>query len=519
MSVKSQFYIFEPQSLALPTDFAYKRVPPRARDKQQQDYTDRFDYQTLFYDAFVAESGSVVLSGPPMLNLSSILEEAVWTIGGASVRADLSDLDRTQHSRINGHYVPGDLLTLEVGSEILSTVLDRSNTEIFEGKHVLMTKSKDNELSWIRDWAQFHSSRHGFDAILFYDNGSNGYTPRDILEAIQSVSGIDTAVVVSWPFKFGPQGGNYGGVSNAPWDSDFCEYSILEHARYRFLTDAAYVSNHDIDELIVTADGRSIFEHVDESETGAIRYKGQWIESVGATNTGIASFTDYIFFDVHRRLGSTKWTATGSSMRKARQWSTHNIRGIPMRDVADVCHRHFVAISNSWKYSRRGRSTLDHKRHARDRELIRDFRVAFECIQSGTYNDLSPADLAGYYKSSLRTLCEISEVLTTWEGFTKHWFYRQNVAVYEYMVSGRGGPISIAFDLVAGVNGVAVHAVLRPPADARASEVLSAQFSLLGDDHDKFYLTDLSWTAGLTLIATDVRATIYETLSRIRDLR
>ena len=69
------------------------------------------------------------------------------------------------------------------------------------GLNVLFTKSKDNHLSWIYDWAKFHVKHHGVTGLLIYDNGSTSYSPEDVMDSVGSIDGLESVVVVRWPFS------------------------------------------------------------------------------------------------------------------------------------------------------------------------------------------------------------------------------------------------------------------------------------------------------------------------------
>ena len=81
-----------------------------------------------------------------------------------------------------------------------------SGANVFAGRKVLCTFSKDNRLQWIADWAEFHVRAHDANAVLFYDNASTNYMTTDLLALFRSIPGLDAAVVVPWTCKFGPPG-------------------------------------------------------------------------------------------------------------------------------------------------------------------------------------------------------------------------------------------------------------------------------------------------------------------------
>lgn len=326
------------------------REPPRPAELRQADYLDKFDHDTLVYDAFPV-GDTVRLIGPPLLNLAGDLAGASWNVDGAEVTANLHDLDRTQASWLDVSAAGGEKLAVTLGEATCDAEVSESGVDWFRDRLALVTKSKNNDLQWIADWARFHAAKQGVDAVLVYDNGSDRYQPEDVLEALD-VPGIEVAVVVSWPFKFGPQGGSWEGLKEAPWDSDFCEYGILEHARHRFLSAAAGVLNHDIDELAVSEDAAGVFDLLAASDSGAIRYPGRWIDTPRATTTQPPRFSDFTVYDSTRWPSTSKWAIDPRRTQAAVQWKTHSVPGVTVVTTDRVQHRHFTGITSNWKYAR-----------------------------------------------------------------------------------------------------------------------------------------------------------------------
>ena len=354
---------------------ATKRFPPRPKSQRQDNYDDLFDATTLFYDS-VQFDGGINLIGPPLLNLESMITESSYSgTRGESYTAYCKPLDRTSTVRLEGDG-SSDVVNIRSAEISVSTVAGPNFRNLFEGRNALVTKSKDNQLNWISDWVKFHVAEQKIDAVLIYDNLSTQYGPEDVLEAI-AVPGIKVAVVVHWPFKFGPQGGSWNGLNGAPWDSDFCEYGIMEHARQRFLGKAAGVLNADIDELVMTEGEGSVFDVLAELGCGAVSFTGRWIETAGRHGYS-ESFADYSYYDKRRAPTTGKWAISPLEIPEAVQWKTHMIAGVKMLPSPTTMHRHFMGISSNWKWHRStDRELAGH--HQRDEEL----RVALERVFLG----------------------------------------------------------------------------------------------------------------------------------------
>jgi hypothetical protein len=318
---------------------------------RQQGYESAFDDKTLFYDVFDSKSG-VALLGPPLLNLKPILSEGTIAVDGSTaLDINHAELDRTSIVNVDGQMVPRKRVQVLSDEFSIHIPISPNFCSLFSGKRVLVTKSKDNALKWINDWVRFHVAEQSIDAVLIYDNESTAYGPEDVLEAL-NVEGIDVAVVVNWPFKFGPQGGNWDGLRNAPWDSDFCEYGVLEHARRRFLEDAAGVLNADIDELVVTSGNQNVFSMLEDSGFGVLSYAGRWIENYSYNECSPNSHSDYVHYDPGKGRATNKWALLPSKTAAATQWKTHSVSGVEMMTTEETVHRHFVGVARDWKWQR-----------------------------------------------------------------------------------------------------------------------------------------------------------------------
>lgn len=365
--------LISPNPVTAPAGGSLSRLPPRRADAQQEGYLDAFDSETIFYDVF-RRGDDVFLSGPPTLNMKPALAAASFRLDGAdaSPSVRLVDRGRTQRSIIADSPVSQNL-SIEIPEHGLkeSVAVGVDYSSLFAGRKVLMTLSKNNELSWIHDWLTYYHKVHGVDSVLFYDNASDAYQPEDLQATLGSVHGIKASAVVSWPFKYGP-----GGGPKQVWDSDYCQYSVLEHAHWRFLRSAAGVINADIDELVVTDDGRSAYEHAEESEFGVALYAGRWIEMV--TDTPLDPERTRRFTDYRYHVGgtcTTKWTLIPGRLPESAQWRVHSINDIHIPRAQGISHRHFKGINTNWKYNRK--ETTVETRHQVDEELVVALGKAF----------------------------------------------------------------------------------------------------------------------------------------------
>jgi len=347
------------------SDFREPLRPPSLRDKE---FEDAFDYKTVAYD-LVSSRDSTKIIGPPLLNLKAKFENASWVANHRNLKVKLSDIDRTQSSEISVSLAEGTEVTVIGDTFSLRSRVSPSGEHLFRDKRVLFTKSKDNELVWISDWVKYYVETHGVNSVLLYDNGSTAYSLTDLLRALEHPA-LDTIVVVDWPFKFGPQGSDLS--REIPWDSDFCEYGILEHARWRFLSEAEFVINNDIDELLIVDCNKTVRQLLDHSTDGAVRYVGRWIENRRIKpSDGTPRFVDFAYYNFFAQVTTPKWIVDPRRCRGAIQWKTHRIDGVKMYHTPYAMHRHFRGISTNWKTDRTGTNSKKRLSDRIDVELIR----------------------------------------------------------------------------------------------------------------------------------------------------
>jgi hypothetical protein len=278
-------------------------------------------------------------------------------------------------------------LTISFGNERSeSAAIGRNLRHLFANRRCLLTKSKNNDLRWIRDWVKFHVNSHHADAALIYDNASDAYAASDILGALTDIPGLEVAVVVEWPFKWGIHGDDFG-----IWDSDFAQHGILEHARWRFLEFARSVVYQDVDEFAVS--DRSIFDVAELSKWGTVLYKGRWIENVAPERSAPPGrpprHADFRYFKPSGPPTATKWCTVPSRNKRSRQWRVHWIKPAEITD--EIKLRHFRGISTGWKYDR-SPEPFDPSVHREDEELVRS--LASAGLLTGTARNASSAHVS-----------------------------------------------------------------------------------------------------------------------------
>ena len=361
-------------SLRLPPEAAIKRESTRPVEFRQAGFDEAFDASTLFYDLILSRNthgNNLIFIGPPFLNLFPSFYGG--RIGGKPLASTISNYYLREAS--SDVWIPnwdGDAVDLELDFGSYRLTPQSAATHLYRGRRVLYTLSRDNEVRWIVDWVQFHARNHGANAVLIYDNASTKYAGEDLERSLKEALPGFEINVVHWPYKYGPQG-----FKGRWWDSTFCQAGAFQDARFRFLDSASSVLNCDIDELVVSEKGESIFDITEKSRNGCTMFNGRWISNaIAGTHRDLNSLSDFRH-GYFRYLARTepacpkKWCVLPRRCQLEEYWGAHTVSG---RDLASsysdsFSYRHFQSISTNWKYQRVRPVVFDPKLHQFDETL------------------------------------------------------------------------------------------------------------------------------------------------------
>lgn len=326
----------------------FVRQAPRPALARAYDYEDRYDYTTIIYDSFWSEDGSEIIAVcPPPENLSDDILNGDYFEVPSGRKCEIA-VEQTG---------PIHIIKISVSGEARGARLVYSKGEYYiapqanlchdlEGQRLIVTQSKNNPLHWIRDWIYFHVKMHGCTGVVFYDNASEKYTKYDIRECLEDISGLEHLVLIDWPAPFGPPPSYYGDN-----DSRYLQRGMLEHVRYRFAAKAASVVHIDIDELIISETGESIFEAVETSRTGYISFEGIWVERVtedgGEPPLGRLNHRTFKYIrSGGGRPSAEKFCVAPRMLDKRVYWTTHRAYGVSPDQAAGsrFLHRHMFGL-------------------------------------------------------------------------------------------------------------------------------------------------------------------------------
>ena len=335
--------------------FPFGTHPSLIRDRlgdpkdRAPNYDERFDFSTFFYDCYHdPETGSVTLQCPSLWNFELLLPDVVWTLDGASTSiAEIRPTFRGNAIRFEPSPRP-ERLAFQHPLFEGEVVVNGDDLAAFEGRNAIFTISKNNRISWVKDWLAYYVAEHGANALVLYDNGSTDYSVEELGAGISEVEGIEVAAIVRADFPFGP-----GGKGRTNFDSKFLHMTMVELGRRRFLARARAVLNVDIDEFVYSRSGQNIFDATAAHHQGYVRMAGAWVHA-GAVE-GEIRHADHRFSRKGRDPGtSAKWCVVPDGPLKSYYWRTHRIisRQDPVSE--DFAFWHFRQISNGWDYARDG---------------------------------------------------------------------------------------------------------------------------------------------------------------------
>ncbi|MGI9254729.1 MAG: hypothetical protein ACR2J8_13375, partial [Thermomicrobiales bacterium] len=238
--------------------FGPVRLPRKSPVGRGPRYERQLDRTTLLYDLFREENGETALAAGPALPRHFP--------GGEGIRIICAECGQDcEREWRPGPNVHGDLFRIALhphtsgvlvafGGQVAARAVQPNLSGLLAGRRVLLSRAMNDDLTWLADRAWFHAFHHGFDAVIHYDNGSTAYTREDVARALQAVPGIETALVVDWPFNMWPRA-----AQDWPdYDEVWGENAIINHALHRFLRQAECVFWGDTDELLIQRGEQSL---------------------------------------------------------------------------------------------------------------------------------------------------------------------------------------------------------------------------------------------------------------------
>lgn len=387
--------IYVPTRVKLPKNGNFKRVPPREPSDRQENYLDRFDFETLFSDVFI-QDGRLWMIGPPFLNLEREMRaaEIKWNWSDVTEEVLFENLNRMSRASFP---VMHDTGVLEIDSALgrWKIDVDTAPTSNFKDANVLVTQQQDNRLEWIAYWAYFNVQINGVDSIVVYDNCSELYSAELVDQVLSRIPGIKNHLVVKWDTPYGVTGG-----PNNVWDSDFGQHISWEHCRRSFAGDARAVCIIDVDELPIVPAGEQLSTMLAESAKPALFFKRQPIRQHAnrcQKNNEMRVHESFSLGETRGAWLASKFIYSPTRLPESAQLLVHRIQGVDQEAESEneVFAGHFDGIRIRWRHGEKQPVTLVESVEAISApvKVLESFDSAFDRLKNGweaILDELSP---------------------------------------------------------------------------------------------------------------------------------
>ncbi|WP_125461574.1 MULTISPECIES: hypothetical protein [Rhodomicrobium] len=312
------------------------------------DALDQYDFHTLAYDAFyLPRKRAICLICPKLMNFEQLVRQGKFTSGGDALTVtSIWQYKRFAEVWLKCRERPNHL-RFQYGGFDIRILVSEQQTERFRGLNCAVLKSKDNDLHWVRDWADYHVRVHGLQGVVFFDNGSSRYEPAEIDETLRAVPGMERVQVVSAPFSFG---------CKAYSDTMFLQVGILNIARRKYLSQAAGVLCTDLDELIKPIPQATIFSATRRSPLGYLLFRGRWRDLDPGHAGDEVRHSCHVYRSEDDACRQTKYCIDPRGLFRTSHWDVHGaVRGFLKNFMTTdkIEYWHCRQLTTNWK-SKRG---------------------------------------------------------------------------------------------------------------------------------------------------------------------
>lgn len=332
----------------------------RAEADRDRSYLDRYDRTTLLYDCVWREDlGVHILNAPLFLNLWPLLRDGLRRNG-----RPLAGVRRREWKRCEQVTVPGPRggLSLQIGERHYPIAVRDSLRTRFAGRNCVLALNRDNQIGWITDWLRYHVERHGADAAILIDNGSQAYPLEGLAAAVAGIGGLRAAVILSAPYPYGPLSGRLRRNERL---AKFFQSGMLNTARADAASAAGAVLSVDIDEVVTGPKGDTVFDAARRHPLGMVTIKGRYGYPADPAMIPCGHGA-HRFRVATERQANRKWCVVPSGpIGWHFAWDVHQMGGLLQNlftEQSRFTHVHCYGTTTGWKSKRRGF----------DAELVRD---------------------------------------------------------------------------------------------------------------------------------------------------
>lgn len=317
------------------------RVATRSAELRQENFVESFDATTFVYDIFQSSNKTYLIAPPSKLeawdyffNLATFDGKKIYDIDYSFFKNKVSKL----------------IINFPVNEIRWDGKLIRPRSRVVTKKinNAVYTLQKNNNLTWIKDWANWYINNHAVDTVIIYDNSSEAYSLEELRKQLLTLNA--QVILESVPFNYGP-----GAYNGSAWDSDFLQYAMFEHTRYFYMENNGIFINSDIDELLVTNNQQPIHTKLIENQK-YISYSGKWLHlDPDLVNDSVITHNSHNRLDPETNCPD-KWTANLGLLPDNTFLRVHDIQGENVKPIntQEAIYLHHKQISTNWKVNRKG---------------------------------------------------------------------------------------------------------------------------------------------------------------------
>ena len=345
--------------IVAPPDGPRRRLPYLSRFRTDDPVLRaRYDDATLYYVAlWMPDARKLRLIGPSALNLAPMLRDAAYATEAGPLPAPRF----TRYKR----YVTADFPLDRPVEALTVTLNDLSQTmpvlhqdlSVFRGLKTVYTMSQNNDLDWIVDWMRHARDRHGAEALLIADNASTAYSPEALYDRLATLD-LKALRVLSVPFRHGPS----SAVCSRATEGRFLQAATINIARHLYLQEAAAVLMCDVDEMVFSTSGRSVFDVCLSRRSGFVTFPGYWRFTKGLSGAR-PRHSDHVWIDPARtKACPTKYVIAPGGPFGGWSWMPHSLERLPraaFSGAPDLWFAHCFDIATRWKEGREAEAARD----------------------------------------------------------------------------------------------------------------------------------------------------------------
>ena len=155
------------------------RVTTRSAELRQSNFFESFDEETFIYDIFQS-SNKTYLIAPPS-------KPEVWdyffnlaTFDGKKIHDINYSFYKNKVSKLIIHFPVNEI---KWGDKFIRP---RSRVATNKINNAVYTLQKNNDLTWIKDWANWYINNHVVDSVIIYDNSSEAYSLEELRKQLDN---------------------------------------------------------------------------------------------------------------------------------------------------------------------------------------------------------------------------------------------------------------------------------------------------------------------------------------------